>query len=66
MSGRTRYNPALLDLDEFGEAEIHLHEDVLPGLAHTGERQTQVLREREKKDKDIRKKKKGEACRSCS
>lgn len=43
------YNPAikavLLDLDEFGEAEIHLHEDVLPGLAHTGERQTQVLQE---------------------
>lgn len=36
---------AFTNLNKLGESQIHLHEDVLPGLTHAGEGQVQVLQE---------------------
>lgn len=33
------------DLNKLSESKIHLHEDVLPGLAHTCEGEMQVLQQ---------------------
>lgn len=34
------------DLHKLSEPQIHLHEDVLPGLTHAREREVQVLQQR--------------------
>jgi len=35
-------------LDKLSQSEIHLHKNVLPCFTHTGERETQILNDRER------------------